>query len=111
MTLEAALSAMAATVVKAHDALDNHPAALADQLVAIGNLVGEAMAAVVRSRGERAMQAGVAQNLTTIMAAVRDSLRLLRDGAEMDAVADSLGAINAAITHARSASTPHRLVK
>jgi hypothetical protein len=111
MTLEAALSAMAATVVKAYDALDNHPAALADQLVAIGNLVGEAMAAVVRSRGERAMQAGVAQNLTTIMAAVRDTLRLLRDGAEMDAVASSVGAINAAVTHARDTYTPHRLVK
>src|SRR5262249_12827649 len=99
MTLEAALSAMAATVVKAHDALDNHPAALPDHLVAIGDLVGEAMAAVVRSRGEKATQAGIAQNLTTIMAAIRDTLRLLKDGAEIDAVANSLRAIDAAVAH------------
>jgi hypothetical protein len=111
MTLDAALSAITATVVKAHDALDHDAVALPDHLVAIGNLVGDAMAAVVRNEGERAMQAGVAEKLTAIMAAVRDTLRVLRNGGEKQEVANALGAIDVAVTRARGACTPQRAVK
>ena len=99
MTLDAALRAISAALVEAREALDDDPESLASRLVVIGDLVGDAMAALVRSSADRAMQSEVAGNLATIMEAVRGVLRALKAD-ERGHVADALGVMSAAVSGA-----------
>jgi hypothetical protein len=98
---ERALRAIGATVAEARESVYVDPGSLPAQLVAVGELVGDAMAAVLGSGVERVSQCAVAGKLVTVMEAVSDALRALPAGDQTRShVTDALTRMTAAVSDA-----------